>query len=262
VERQKGLAMRQVTLSGLVKRRFVHCVSARGYTVRRLVETIGVAPGDLCRVIAGQNTDRLFLSTYLQIARWLRMPLANVIALSGTTLKLGALVQLGMEVRGYCSTRSADQIAAAGEVGMGVAVFRRALHGYADFRPSLRTCDRLADWLAWSGFDADDIALAAGMVVLYRRDGQRVTMTSDASRKIEPYPCACGRAGCMVPAHITSGPRRKWRSDACRMWAKRQAAREARSILVTPRASLTALPHPAPLVRFIMINERPVPVRF
>jgi hypothetical protein len=254
--------MRQVTLSGLVKRRFVHCVRARGYTVRGLVETIGVAPGDMCRVIAGQNTDRLSLSTYLQFARWLRMPLANVIALSGIRLRLESLVRLGMEVRGYCPTRSTDQTAAAGEVGVGVAVFRRALHGYADFKPSLRTCDRLADWLAWTGFDTDDIALAAGMVVLYRQDGQRVTVTPDTTRRIEPYPCACGRAGCIVPAHIPSGPRRKWRSDACRMWAKRQASRQIRSIQATPHAPLTALPHPTPLVRFIMINERPVPVRF
>jgi hypothetical protein len=143
-----------------------------------------------------------------------------------------------------------------------VAVFRRALHGYADFKPSLRTCDRLADWLAWSGFDTDDIALAAGMVVLDRQDGQRVTVSPDTSRKIEPYPCACGRAGCMVPAYIPSGPRRKWRSDACRMWAKRRASRQIGSIQAASRVPLIALPHPAPLVRFIMINERSVPVRF
>jgi hypothetical protein len=254
--------MRQVTLSGLVKRRFVHCVRVRGYPVRGLVEMIGIAPGDLCRVIAGQNVDRLSLSTYLQIARWLHMPLANVIALSGTKPRLESLVRLGMEVRGYCSTSTTDQMAAAGEVGVGAAVFRRALHGYADFKPSIRTCDRLAGWLAWSGFDADDIAVTADMVVLYRQDGRRVTVAPDASRRIEPYPCACGRAGCMVPAHIPSGPRRKWRSDACRMWAKRQAARRSRPHPTTKRESPTPLPYPAPLVRFIMINERPVPVRF
>jgi hypothetical protein len=254
--------MRQVTLSDLVRRRFVHYLTARGYTARQVVETIGTAPGDVCRVIAGLDPDRVSLSTYLQIARWLRMPLANVITLSGMTLTLGPLIRLGMAVRAYCPTRSADQIAAASEVGVGVAVFRRALHGYADFRPSIRTSDRLANWLAWSGFDTDDIARAAGMVVLYRPDGQRVTLTLAAGHSIEPYPCACGRVGCMVPAHIPSGPRRKWRSDACRMWAARQVAREVRSGQTMPRAPWTALPHPAPLVRFIMINERPVPVRF
>jgi len=237
-------------------------VSNHGDTVRDLVTSIGVTPGDLCHVIAGQDMDRVPLTAYLQIARWLRMPLANVIALSGIRPRIESLVRLGMEVRGYRATSSADQIAAASEAGVGVAVFRRALHGYADFKPSIRTCDRLAGWLAWSGFDSEDIALAADMVVLYGRDGRRVTVTLDASRTIEPYPCACGRTGCLVPAHIPSGPRRKWRSDACRMWAKRRAAREARAHLAPSRAPSTALPHPAPLVRFIMINERPVPARF
>jgi len=240
---------RQVTLSGLVKRRFVHCIRAHGQTVREIVETLGIPPGDLCKMIAGQGLGRVPLARYERIARWLRMPLANVVALAGLRPAIDDLMRLGMEVRGYRPTCADDQIRAAREVGISVAVFRRALHGYDDFRPSITTCDRLARWLAWTGFEPDEVALAAGMVVRYRADRQRITLSLAADQGVKPYPCACGRPGCMIPAHIPSGPRRKWRSDACRMWAKRAAARNLP-------------PRPAPIVRFIKINERPVPVRF
>lgn len=243
--------MREVTFSGIVRRRFIHCVRVHGQTAREVVDTLGIPPGDLCKVIAGQGLSRLPLSSYERIARWLRMPLANIVALAGLRPTIDDLMRLGMEVRGYRPTSADDQISAAREVGFSVAVFRRALHGYDDFRPSITTCDRLARWLAWTGFEPDDIALAAGMVVRYRQDRQRITLSLAADEQIKPYPCACGRVGCMVPAHIPSGPRRKWRSDACRMWAKRAAARNA-----------ALSPRPAPLVRFIKINERPVPVRF
>jgi hypothetical protein len=240
---------RQITLSGLVKRRFIHCIRTHGQTAHDVVESLGIPPGDLCKVIAGQGLARLPLTHYERIARWLRMPLANIIALAGLRPTIDDLMRLGMEVRGYRPTSADDQIRAAREVGISVAVFRRALHGYDDFRPSMVTCDRLARWLAWTGLEPDDIALAAGMVVRYRADRQRITLSLAADQSVMPYPCACGRPGCMIPAHIPSGPRRKWRSDACRMWAKRAAAR-------------SLPPRPAPIVRFIKINERPVPVRF
>jgi hypothetical protein len=253
--------MRPMTIADIVKRRFLYCVNQRHQSVREVVTAIGIPPGDLCRVITGQQTAYLPLFIYYHIACWLRMPLANVLALAGKRLKLDELIRLGMEVRGYHASSTQDQITAAEEVGISVAVFRRALHGYADFTPSIRTCDRLAVWLAWTGLDADDIVLAAGMIVRYRPDGKRVALTTVANRNIKPYPCACGRVGCMIPAHIPSGPRRKWRSDACRMWAKRKADRESRRDHPAATNS-AALPHPTPIVRFITINERPVPVRF
>ena len=254
--------MRQATLSGIVRRHFVYCVNVRHQTVRDVVESIGIAPRDLCRVIAKQKSDFLPLTTYAQLAGWLRMPLANVVVLAGTRPKLDDLIGLGMEVRGFCPTRTADQIAAAHEIGIGVAVFRRALHGYSDFKPSVRTCDRLADWLAWTGFEMDDIAMAAGMIVRHRSDGRPITLASKVYYEIRPYPCACGRAGCVVPPHIPGGPRRKWRSDACRMWAKRKSDCEPGLHAPTDLGFSPPLPHHTPLVRFIMINERPVPVRF
>lgn len=253
--------MHEASLSGIVRRRFIHCVKEHRQTVPAVVESIGISPGDLCKVIAGQGLSRLPCATYDRLARWLKMPLANVLALAGVQPAIGELIRLGMEVRGYRPTSAQDQASASGEVGIGVAVFRRALHGYDDFRPSISTCDRLARWLAWSGFEPDDVALAAGMVVRYRPDRRRITLSAAASQEIKPYPCACGRPGCMIPAHIPSGPRRKWRSDACRMWAKRTANR-------TVHGAAHSAPHPAPLphhspiVRFIRINERPVPVRF
>jgi len=253
--------MPHMTLSGIVKRRFIHCANQHGYSVRTLVMRIGVSPGELCRIVAGQNLDRLPLSTYFQIACWLNMPLANVIALADISPKLSALVRLGMVARGYHPTSTKDQLLAADEVGISIAVFRRALHGYANFRPAIRTCDRLAEWLAWTALDAADIAHAAGMVVRYWADGRRVTMTPIADRQIKAYPCACGRPGCVIPAHIPGGPRRKWRSDACRMWAKRRA-RQKTTIHPRAKPTSTPLPYSHPIVRFIMINERPVPVRF
>ncbi|MBN1562630.1 MAG: hypothetical protein JXA10_02245 [Anaerolineae bacterium] len=243
--------MRHPTLSGIVKRRFLHYVHIRDYTVRGVVDDIGITPGDLCRLISHQNIGQLPITTFFQTARWLRMSLANVIALAGTRPKLSDLVKLGMMVQGYNPTSSADQIQAANDVGVSVAVFRRALHGYESFKPAIRTCDQFADWLAWTGFTSDDIATAAGMIVCYQADGERVIISPDVAQAIKPYPCACGRAGCMVPAHIPNGPRRKWRSDACRMWAKRNLEPEAAS-----------LPHSSEIMRFIMINERRVPVRF
>lgn len=243
--------MRQPTLSGIVKRRFLYFIHTRGYTVRDVVNDIGITPGDLCRLITRQNTGHLPITTFFQTAQWLRMSLANVIALAGTRPKLSDLVKLGMVVHGYVPTSSEDQIRAANDVGVSVAVFRRALHGYESFKPSIRTCDQFSDWLSWTGFTPDDVATAAGMIVCYHSDGQRAIISPDLARTIKPYPCACGRVGCMVPAHIPTGPRRKWRSDACRMWAKRNYERES----VPP-------PHQTEIMRFIMINERRIPVRF
>jgi hypothetical protein len=252
----------RTTLSGLVKRRFIHCVTMRGETVTGLVNQTQISPHDLCRIIAGQSLDQLPILAYYRIAQWLCMPLSNVLSLAATSPDLKSLIRLGMEVHHYCPSSTHDQIQAAREAGIGVAVFRRALHGYADFRPSIRTCDKLAAWLSWSGFTGDDIAVAAGMVVKYREKERRVTLSLDASEQLAPYPCACGRAGCMIPAHIPSGPRRKWRSDACRMWAKRRNLRVSRIPLKPEQDVCFPLPHPDPVVRFITINERRVPVRF
>jgi hypothetical protein len=215
----------------------------------------------LCKVIADQNTAQLPLDNYFLIAKWLQMPLINVVLLGNKQPTLTELVSLGMKARGYCPTSTQDQLHAANEVGISVAVFRRALHDYDTFRPSIRTCNRLAEWISWMGFDTEDIAVAAGMVVRYLDNGQRITITPETDQNIAPYPCACGRPGCVVPAHIPSGPHRKWRSDACRMWAKRKAEREMKQGQVD-RSSASPLPQNSPIVRFIMINERPVPVRF
>jgi hypothetical protein len=253
--------MKQLTLSGIVRRRFVHCVNSHHQSVRDVIRSAGITPGEMCQIITDQLVDHLPLQTYNWIAAWLKMPLANVVALAGARPKLQDLVRTGMEIRGYRVTSTQDQITAAAEIGISVAVFRRALHGYADFSPSIRTCDRLAAWLAWTGFEPDDIVTAAGMIVRYRPDGRRVVLSPDIDRQIKPYPCACGRAGCMIPAHIPSGPRRKWRSDACRMWAKRQAAPKTHQRTIQYRIP-SRLPQLPPIVRFIMINERPVPVRF
>ena len=250
--------MRQITLSGLVQRRFAHCITRHGLSVRALVLRTGIPPADLCKLLAGQDAAQLDLSSIHRIAQWLHMPLANAMLLAGRTPAIAELVRLGMTTRGYTPTDTRHQVIAAAEVGVSVASFRRALHGYADFRPAIRTCDRFAQWLSWTGFDAEDIAVAAGMVVRYQPDGRRVTITREAEQAIAPYPCACGRAGCMVTAHIPHGPRRKWRSDACRMWSRRNQQRAA----PVASAGSPALPQDAPIVRFIMINERPVPVRF
>ena len=247
--------MRQPTLPGIVQRRFIHCATHHGEPVAALVARIGAPPGDLCRLIAGQQLDSLPLATFERIARWLRMPLANVTALAGRAPALAELVRLGMTARGYRPTSTRDQIDAAREAGISVAVFRRALHGYADFRPTIRTCDRLAAWLDWTGYDGDDIARAAGLAVRYRADGRRITVAAGEGGILAPYPCACGRPGCMVPAHIPHGPRRKWRDDACRMWARRRTDR-ARSA-----PSPLRVPCPTPIDRFIAINERFFPLR-
>ncbi len=252
--------MRNPTLSGIVKRRFVHCVNQRGQSVQELVARIGLPPGQLCKLIAAQQLEELPLMAFYRVAQWLQMPLANALALSERRPTLSELVRLGMQVQGYRPTSAADQLRAAQEVGVSVAVFRRALHGYADFRPSVRTCDLLARWLGWTGLGSEDIAVAAGMVVRYLGQGRRVTVSLDAARQIGPYPCACGRAGCMVPAHVPLGRRRKWRSAACRMWARRHAQRHAAEDAAAPPS--TPLPHREPIVRFIRIKERPVPVRF
>ncbi len=259
------LMTRQPSLTSIVQRRFLTCVNARGQSVPDVVNALQVAPSELCRLIAGQNIAHLNINTYYQIARWLHMPLANIMALASAKPRMIDLMRLGMQVRGFQPTSSQDQIAAAAQAGVSVAVFRRALHGYATFTPSIRTCDRLAEWLAWTGFHPDDIALATGMLVRYRHDGTRVALTPHVDRAIQSYPCACGRAGCLVPAHLPNGPRRKWRSDACRMWAKRKTEREALARAqkaARPARAGTPLPQRAPVVRFIRINERSVPVRF
>lgn len=253
--------MRQFTLAGIVRRRFVYCVNHHDTTVRELVSMIGLPPGDLCKIITGQNIARLPLITYFRIAQWLRMPLINVVLLGEKQPTISELTRLGMMIRGYMPTSAQDQLIAAVEVPISVAVFRRALHDYDDFRPSLRTCDKLANWLSWTGFDTEDIAVAAGMLVQYLPNGQRVTITPQVVQEIKPYPCACGRAGCMIPAYVPNGPRRKWRSDACRMWAKRRDERELRHGSTRQQTS-TPLPCRDTIVRFITINERPVPVRF
>lgn len=250
--------MRQVTLSGLVRRRFVHCMSVRGQSAADLVREIGLPPLTLCHLIAGQKLPAIPLAAYYRIACWLQMPLWNTLLLAGAGPDLAALVRFGMEVQGCRASSTEDQERTARAIGISVAVFRRALHGYSGFHPSMQTCDRLADWLAWMGVSAEDVALAAGMVVRYHATGRRLTITQQAAQAVAPYPCACGRAGCMVPAHIPAGPRRQWRSDACRMWAKRRQSAPAPVSTVPARA----LPHPPEIVRFIRINERPVPVRF
>lgn len=248
--------MRQTTLSGLVKRRFVHCVNRRGESVVEIVRAIGLPPGDLCAIIAGQRTAPYPLETYYRLGRWLHMPLANVMQMAGAPPKLPDLIRLGMRVEGYRPSSSRDQVMAASRAGVSVATFRRALHGYADFSPSLRTCDRLAEWLAWTGFDSDEIVHASGMRVRYTDRGRRVTVSPSLEQEVAAYPCACGRPGCMVPAHIPHGPRRKWRNDACRMWATRHANAHDYS-----RQPASKSPYPAHFVRFIMINERRFPVR-
>jgi hypothetical protein len=254
--------MPHITLSGLVKRRFVHCVNVQGPSVAELITTIGVSPKDLCEIIAGHDIAEHSPYAYFQVSRWLGMPLSNTLILANISISLKTLVTLGMQAHGYRPTSTAAQIEAANDAGVSVAVFRRALHGHPNFRPSIRTCDRLAEWVAWSGFTSEDIALSAGMVVRYLPNGRRVTMSQHTSQHIVPYACACGRAGCLVPAHIPYGPRRKWRSDACRMWAKRRERVQGRSLLVADRDPVTPLPQHSPIVRFIMINERPVPLRF
>ncbi|MCD4685543.1 MAG: hypothetical protein K8S97_06375 [Anaerolineae bacterium] len=209
--------MRRSTLTGIARRRFVHCVNQHHTTVRELVSTIGLPPGDICKVITGQDVAHLPLLTYFRIAQWLRMPLINTVLLGGKQPAISELIRLGMAVRGYTPTNARDQLTAAAEITISVAVFRRALHDYDDFRPALHTCDKLAQWLSWTGFDTEDIAIAAGMLVRYLPDGRRITITPQAEQEIKPYPCACGRAGCMIPAHITHGPRPKWRNHAWRM---------------------------------------------
>lgn len=244
--------MPPMTLPDLVRRRFVHHTVRRGMSAAEVVNGIGLSPVVLCHLIAGQKLASIPLSAYVRIAAWLQMPLRNVLALAGVTPALADLVRLGMAWHGLRANSAHDQVRAAGAAGVSVAVFRRALHGYADFRPSARTCARLAAWLGWTGLNAEDIATAAGLVMSYRPDGRRVTVARDMAQALAPYPCACGRPGCMVPAHVPAGPRRKWRSDACRMWARRRGQ----------GAQPVALPHPTPIVRFIVINERAIPVRF
>lgn len=240
----------------------MHCVNRHGLPVHTVVAGIGLPPVTLCKFIVNQNTPCLPLQDFFLIAKWLHMPLVNVTQLGCKQANISELVRLGMQVRGYTTTNSTEQQQAADEVGISVAVFRRALHNYDDFHPSIRTCNYLAHWLSWTGFDTEDVAIAAGMLVRYHPDGKRVTLTPETERGIKPYPCACGRAGCMVPAHIPNGPRRKWRSDACRMWVKRKVEREAKQLDCQHKSAPPTLPQRVPIVRFIMINERPVPVRF
>lgn len=252
--------MPQITLSRIVRRRFVHCVTQNGHTVRELVEHIGLSPAVLCKIMADQNIAGIPLQEFYLIALWLQMPLINVIRLGGKQPRISELVTLGMRVCGYSPIDTEDQELAAREAGVSVAVFRRALHGYDSFRPSIRTCQSMANWLSWTGFDTEDVAISAGMLTRYRPDGKGVTISPQVARSVRPYPCACGRAGCMIPAHIPVGPRRKWRDDACRMWARRQLERDGKHSRSKNRRT-TTLPQRR-IVRFIMINERAVPVRF
>ena len=237
--------MRQTTLSGIVQRRFLHL--ARQHSVQHVVAQIGIDPATLCLIIAGKPVP---LAALYRIAQWLRMPFANAMALAGVRPTIKELVHSGMAVHGYRATSSQDQVTAAREAGISVASFRRALHGYASFSPSLKTCEQLTAWLAWSELDVDQIANAAGMIIHYHADGQRTILAQAAYEAIEPYPCECGRAGCMIPAYIPSGPRRKWQNDACRMWAKRRQAQRPVKL------------GNSPITRFITVNERILPVRF
>ena len=91
------------------------------------------------------------LAAYYRIACWLQMPLWNTLLLAGAGPDLAALVRFGMEVQGCRASSTEDQERTARAIGISVAVFRRALHGYSGFHPSMQTCDRLADWLAWMG---------------------------------------------------------------------------------------------------------------
>lgn len=249
--------MRQTSLSGIVRRWFLHLAVQRQIAVPQIVADCGIAPGDFCRIIANQNMSQISLPTYYRLSRWLHMPLAYVTALAPFAPKLEDIVRLGMVVRALRATSTQDQVQAAQEAGISVAVFRRSLHGYANHTPSLQTCDRLAAWLHWSGYTPDEIAASAGLMVRYTIDGVRQAVPREVLAKLEPYPCACHRPGCMVPAHIPSGPRRIWRSDACRMWAKRHSEQVRQSLLTEAHT----LPSSATIVRFIAINERRLPVR-
>ena len=86
--------MPQLTLSGIVKRRFIHCVNRHKFSARILVKQIGVSPGDLCRIIAGRDLNHLPLIVYVRIARWLQMPLANVMVLANLSPDIADLVRL------------------------------------------------------------------------------------------------------------------------------------------------------------------------
>lgn len=257
--------MRAMTLSRLVEKRFLRMMAQHHNDVEAVINIIGIQPGELCRIITAQRLPQLSIATYFRIAKWLQMPLANVLRLADIAPKLADLLRLGMITRGYRPTSTHDQITAAHEAHISVAVFRRALHGYTDYAPSLRTCDNLADWLAWTGYGGDDVAYSAGMIVHYQPNGQRATARCSVLEEITPYPCACGRPGCYVPAHIPAGPRRIWRSDACRMWSKRRQEHTnsaQRAASTPPKHERPTLPETAPIVRFIAINERRIPVRF
>jgi hypothetical protein len=122
--------MRQPTLSGIVKRRFLYYVNAWDYSVYDVVSDIGITPGELCRVIARQDIGHLPITTFYHIAQWLRMSLANVIALAGTRPTLRDLVRLGMAVHGYILTNTeSDQ----GRQRTVRGLHSGALHGYESF---------------------------------------------------------------------------------------------------------------------------------
>ena len=249
---------REITLSTLIKHRFIHCVNHRNQSAQNVVLLIGLTPGIVCQVIAGKNVETLPIEVFYRFARWLDMPLSSVMELAGAHPKLPELVRFALRAQGNIPSNTVDQESAAREAGLSPATFRRALHGYADFCPSLRTCDHLADWLAWTGFTADEIAASAGMLVRYTVTGRRVAVTPTLAQTVKPYPCACGRPGCMVPAHVPCGPHRKWRSDSCRMWATRRVRNEGTE---HKRLSSTKSPCPTAPVRFITINEHLFPVR-
>lgn len=251
--------MYQPSLSGIVRRRFIHCIADRGLSAGEVVSAIGLPPADLCKLIAGQVCSAHRAENLWCVARWLNMSVKNVALLAGQSLRLDELIALGMRHEGFRPNSSQDQLAAAQRAGISVAVFRRALHGYPDFRPSLRTCNLLARWLAWTGYDVFELAHSAGVRIQHLPNGRVLTTSVWREGLVGPYPCACGRSGCFVPAHFPTGPRRIWRSDACRMWAKRCSTK----MLEQSHCVTTApLPHRPPIVRFILINERAIPARF
>lgn len=247
--------MHQMTLSDLTRRHFVHCVNRRGMSAAEVVAQIGLSASEICAVIAGRAIEQRSPVTYYRLARWLHMSLAQIAALANVQPALSDLVRLGMILQGRRPTSTHDQCLSAAEVGIGVATFRRALHGYETFKPSMQTCDKLTRWLAWTGFTSEEIASSAEMFVGRNTRGRRITVAQVDEPMIAAYSCACGRPGCVVPAHLPSGPRRKWRNDACRMWASRNGR-------VHIPGTRSEAPYPTRHARFIMINERPVPVTF
>ncbi len=65
------------------------CESGTARARLTVVQTIGISPGELCQIIAGQPTAPLFIQTPITGSRaGCNMPLANVVALSGIKPRL------------------------------------------------------------------------------------------------------------------------------------------------------------------------------